>query len=248
MEHFSQWTPFRDERGEEFIYCGKSKNNLERIWHFYLKIPFYPSSDLNCLLYFLRSAILKNSADIQKTVCLALCLQPKAEDEAFMDTCLKGDKNKAVSGGGANTWLGGDVNNLKKSTSCDATKGWFREKWFAWCVACRCLLMRARSAEGGGVAVGFLQVRQSLLVQLHGVPGQPALDLPISPLKSAAQKWRYQCHRSRLITHRLVLDDFFLHTYAPEHSSPPRLLTFVCAPCDSRGCQPLMQDEKHKKT
>lgn len=48
--------------------------------------------------------------------------------------------------------------------------------------------MRARSAEGGGVAVGFLQVRQSLLVQLHGVPGQPALDLPISPLKPAAQK------------------------------------------------------------
>lgn len=40
-----------------------------------------------------------------------------------MDTCLKGDKNKAVSGGGANTWLGDDVNNLKKSTSCDATKG-----------------------------------------------------------------------------------------------------------------------------
>lgn len=32
-----------------------------------------------------------------------------------MDTCLKGDKNKAVSGGGANTWLGGDVNNLTKA-------------------------------------------------------------------------------------------------------------------------------------
>lgn len=114
--------------------------------------------------------------------------------------------------------------------------------------------MRARSAEGGGVAVGFLQVRQSLLVQLHGVPGQPALDLPISPLKSAAQKWRYQCHPSRLITHRLVLDVFFsfFFFYTQMHLNTHRCpdywhFLFVCAPCDSRGCQPLMQDEKHIK-
>lgn len=45
------------------------------------------------------------------------------------------------------------------------------------------LLMHARSAEGSRVAVGLLQVGQRLLVQLHGVPGEPALQLAASPVK-----------------------------------------------------------------
>lgn len=121
------------------------------------------------------------------------------------------------------------------------------------CVSC--LLMHARSAEGGGVAVGFLQVRQSLLVQLHGVPGQPALDLPIPPLKPAAQKWRDQCHLSSLLTHRLVLavsllffSFFNTQTHLNTHHRPHCwFFLLVCAPRDSRGCQPLIQDKKHKK-
>lgn len=36
------------------------------------------------------------------------------------------------------------------------------------------LLMHACSAEGGCVAVGFLQVGQGLFVKLHGVSGEPA--------------------------------------------------------------------------
>lgn len=48
------------------------------------------------------------------------------------------------------------------------------------------LLMHARSAEGGGVAVGLLQVGQSLFVQLHGISGKPALYLATSQLKPAA--------------------------------------------------------------
>lgn len=45
------------------------------------------------------------------------------------------------------------------------------------------LLVHARSAEGSRVAVGLLQVRQGLLVQLHGVPGEPAFQLAISPME-----------------------------------------------------------------
>lgn len=95
------------------------------------------------------------------------------------------------------------------------------------CVSC--LLMHARSAERGGVAVGFLQVRQSLLVQLHGVPGQPALDLPIPPLKPAAQKWRDQRHLSSLITHRLVLAVSLLFSFLLTHKHTWTLITGLTA-------------------
>lgn len=48
------------------------------------------------------------------------------------------------------------------------------------------LLMHACSAEGGRVAVGFLQVRQGLFVQLHGISGKPAFYLTASQMKPAA--------------------------------------------------------------
>lgn len=49
------------------------------------------------------------------------------------------------------------------------------------------LLMHPCSAEGGSVAVGFLQVRQGLFVQLHGISGKPAFYLTTSQMKPAAQ-------------------------------------------------------------
>lgn len=45
------------------------------------------------------------------------------------------------------------------------------------------LLVHARSAEGSRVAVGLLQVGQGLLVQLHGIPGEPAFQLATPPVK-----------------------------------------------------------------
>lgn len=52
------------------------------------------------------------------------------------------------------------------------------------------LLMHACSAEGGRVAVGFLQVRQGLFVQLHGISGKPAFYLLTSQMKPAARTHR----------------------------------------------------------
>ncbi len=52
------------------------------------------------------------------------------------------------------------------------------------------LLMHACSAEGGRVAVSFLQVRQGLFVQLHGISGKPAFYLTASQMKPAARTHR----------------------------------------------------------
>lgn len=58
----------------------------------------------------------------------------------------------------------------------------------ATCVKVRVvfLLVHARPAEGGRVAVRLLQVRQGLFVQLHGVPGEPTFELATPPMKPFA--------------------------------------------------------------
>lgn len=49
------------------------------------------------------------------------------------------------------------------------------------------LLVHARSAEGSRVAVRLLQVRQGLLVQLHGISGKPTFELATPPMKPFAR-------------------------------------------------------------
>lgn len=78
------------------------------------------------------------------------------------------------------------------------------------------LLMHACSAEGGCVAVGFLQVRQGLFVQLHGISGKPAFYLTASQMKPAAQTHR----ETRLTAAQINNEDCFLlyGTVAPNLS------------------------------
>lgn len=68
------------------------------------------------------------------------------------------------------------------------------------------LLVHAGSAEGSCVAVGFLQVRQCLFVQLHGIFGEPAFDLLTSQMKPAA--W---AHRESGLMARINMKIVFIH-------------------------------------
>ena len=59
-------------------------------------------------------------------------------------------------------------------------------------------LVHSGSAEGSRVAVRVLQVGQGFLVQLHRVPGQPALYLTTSQVEVTAERDRERVgHRER---------------------------------------------------
>lgn len=69
------------------------------------------------------------------------------------------------------------------------------------------LLVHARSTEGGRVAVGLLQVRQGLFVQLHGISGKPALHLTTSQMKAAARTAQSNTGLTAQINMKIVFFD-----------------------------------------
>lgn len=172
-----------------------------------------------------------------------------------MDTCLKGDKNKPVSGGGANTWLGGDVNNLKKapyvtSQRADLEKsdllGVLRVLLTDACALCwrgRCSSrFPPGQAEPPCPASWGSWAASSWPADIAAETCCTEVTVSVPPISSHYSSARFG-------RYFFLLFFFYTQMNLNTHRRPDCwLFLFVCAPCDSRGCQPLMQDKKHKKT